>query len=233
MVVAREPNRDRLNVPPIDPDCSMRELATWLQTCAKLGEGIFATHKEWPSLREELLDASIEIAHCEGQFLGGMQTLHAFSNEPSLFFPVKRRMAELSLVYEEARLEIIRGVAGKVLKATLIFHGLPQNGRPKKLSTDYDDPSITAEERYSYAIAVELVLEKRQSGKFRGLSKKVDDAIATGILSDSGEAEQRIKRWAQRLWEHDRLYLPDPILVLLQTAAERVTKARDFMTSYD
>ncbi len=232
MVKSRQTKVEWLDVPDIDQDCSLVDLAKWILDGLETGETEFAKHKGWKSFRLDSLNVAIQMAFIEGKMFGASEAL-ALTGEINarLSRAAGKRAAELELAYEEFRLEWIKKVEASLLDATRMWRELPHGGRAVKLLPDYDNSTTSKAEMMEFHIAVQLYERKKQMGKMKGLTKMVNDATASGMLNDDGNAPDRIKQRVNRMWEFKDIYLPPTILALHERAVERVEKAKDFVNS--
>jgi hypothetical protein len=232
VVKAKQPRYEWLDVPDIDADCTLVELAQWVLECLQTAELNLARHKDWQSFRLDKLQVVVQMAYIEGKLIGSSEALKPMSElKISLSEEVVKRLAQIALLYEQCRQEWIEKLARDTLAATQMWRALPQGGRAVKLVPNYEDPATTVEQMIEFHIAVQLFEKKKQTGKMSGLSKLVNEAIASGSLTGDGNETDRIKRLVQSMWETKDIYLPPSIRALRHRAAERVKNAKDFMTS--
>jgi hypothetical protein len=230
MVAKKLPKIEWLDVPDIDPECTLKELALWVLKCLDEGEKNFGKHSEWADLKSSMFEAAVEMSAVEGRMLGASQAFASLANTDAHYCRyIERRIAEVSLMYEEFRLEWIELVSQRLLQATRMFRELPHRGRAVKLLPDYNNPKAK-KDWVEFDIAVQMFEAKKNTGQMTGLTKLIEEAEASGKLDKNRDYEQNIKRLVNTMWANKDIYLPPTIQTLRLKASEGVAKAKDFMT---
>jgi hypothetical protein len=228
-----------LDVPDIDPEASLVEVAWWVLNCIAQGHKIFNAMADWPGLAKSAALDAIEMARDEGKFDGALTALRCC---PSTSVSADiQKLADLRasrVAYERTRLMWIERVAAHLVSATAMHSRAPKVGRPRRQLPDYELLKDTNAgdalkravmyEAFEWDIAIKMADIKRSSGRFTGLTALIDQYMSEGKLSDQGDTEERIKHLARQIISNRDLYLPPTINELRQRARERVKNSEEF-----
>jgi hypothetical protein len=221
-----------LDVSEIDPDCTLFELAKWIQVALTKATPTLKKRKEWREIETEASLATIEMSRIEGVYFGGSQALIPWCDHSGPIYAVAaKRITELNLGYEIARKEWVEHVCKLTIQTTGLSKQLPQGGRPMKGIPDYDAPGFQTWEACEFDIAVKAMRKREKTGRYQGIKQLVDKAMLDGKLPENYDI-QRVNRLAKSLNENSPLYLPPTLKLLRARASERVKMAEDFLTSF-
>lgn len=197
-----------------DPKFDMRQMAEWMINAADYAEIVLHTHPKLPAFCRELRQGAASIAMLHGQFLGGLQALLPVT---AILPEAITRREFLRQHYATSRAYHIERLCQMYAEATIYYRQVQHGpGRPKAAMPDYEALQKTKDHKkqmkmlqysYEFAIAIQLVKRKKETGHFSGLNKLLTEHMEQGLLDDVGDTAQRIKRLARNIHRDSPIYL--------------------------
>lgn len=197
-----------------DPSFDLSQAAHWLLKAADYADVKLRNHPKKEKILSEARSGAIGMAQLHGHIQGAISVFEA---QRALNDEASFRIVYLKHQYTNHRAELVDGICRLYIDALVMERDVNSKpGRPRKRMPDYealesmtDSESIARFVQYAqeFSIAVQLVENKKTTGKFTGLKTLLDEAVEAGKIDDQGDTAQRIKRLARQLHEDSALHL--------------------------